>query len=144
LKTVSGFGVHEIAHGLLTTASNIEKRLTRAKEKLREHQLELVELKTTEVVERCEAVLSTIYLIFNEGYSATTGDLPVRHDLCFEAIRLAKMVAEHPVCSCPAVHALVALLLLHTARFDGRLDTDGSILLLAQQDGSCPASGQWN
>lgn len=134
LKTVSGFGVHEIALGLLTTSANIEKRLTRAKEKMRELHLELSEMTSTEVFERREAVLSTIYLIFNEGYAATAGDVPIRLDLCWEAIRLAKMVAAHPVADSPAAHALVALLLLHTARMDGRLDTDGGVVLLAQQD----------
>lgn len=134
LKTVSGFGVHEIAMGLLTTTSNIEKRLSRAKEKLLEHRLEWIELSSAQVLERRDAVLSTIYLIFNEGYAATTGDSPIRLDLCWEAIRLAKMLVEHPVCADPSVHALVALLLLHAARFDGRLDTDGSVVLLAQQD----------
>ena len=134
LKTVSGFGVHEIALGLLTTSANIEKRLTRAKEKMREQHLELIEMSSAEVAERREAVLSTIYLIFNEGYATTTGDVPIRLDLCWESIRLAKMVAAHPVAGSPAAQALVALLLLHTARMNGRLDTDGGVVLLAQQD----------
>jgi RNA polymerase sigma factor (sigma-70 family) len=134
LKTVSGFGLNEIALGLLTTSSNIEKRLTRAKEKMREQHLELIEMTSEDVVERSEAVLSTIYLIFNEGHAATTGDVAIRRDLCWEAIRLAKMVAAHPVANSAAAQALVALLLLHTARMDGRLDNDGGLVLLAQQD----------
>ena len=134
LKTVSGFGVHEIAHGLQTTSATIEKRLTRAKEKLREHRLELGELTSAAILERLDAVLSTIYLIFNEGHSATCGNSPIRLDLCLEAIRLAKMVAAHPLCGSPSAQALVALLLLHAARLNGRLDTAGSVVLLAEQD----------
>lgn len=134
LKTVSGFGVHEIASGLQTSSATIEKRLTRAKEKLREHQPEFNELTSTAMIERLEAVLSTIYLIFNEGYAASSGENPIRRDLCWESIRLGTMVAEHPVCGTPVAQAFVALLLLHMARMNGRLDTDGVVVLLAEQD----------
>jgi RNA polymerase sigma factor (sigma-70 family) len=134
LKTVSGFGVHEIACGLQTSSATIEKRLTRAKEKLREHQLEFNELTTTAIIERLEAVLSTIYLIFNEGYAASSGENPLRLDLCQESIRLGKMVAEHPHFGSPEAQAFVALLLLHVARMNGRLDTNGVVVLLAEQD----------
>ncbi len=134
LKIVSGFGVQEIAQGLLVTTSNIEKRLSRAKEKLRQQPSAWIELNPAEVLERRDAVLSTIYLIFNGGYATTQGELPIRRDLCGEAIRLAKMVAQHPVCRVPAAEALVALLLLHTARFDGREAADGGVVLLAHQD----------
>lgn len=139
LKTVSGFGVHEIASGLLTTPANIEKRLTRAKERLREKAAELIELNSADVVPRTDSVLSTIYLIFNEGFSASTGDSPIRNDLCHEAIRIARMMASHPICGGPAVNALLALFLLHSARLDSRLDASGSVVLLADQDRS-----QWN
>lgn len=134
LKTVSGFGVQEIANGLQTSSATIEKRLTRAKEKLREHQLEFNELTSTAIIERLEAVLSTIYLIFNEGYAASSGENPIRLDLCWESIRLGQMVAEHPLCGTPAAQAFVALLLLHVARMKGRMDTDGEVVLLAEQD----------
>lgn len=134
LKTVSGFGIHEIASGLQTSSATIEKRLTRAKEKLREHQLEFGELTPTAIVDRLAAVLSTIYLIFNEGYAASSGENPIRLDLCWESIRLAQMVAVHPLCGSPEAHAFVALLLLHAARMNGRLDTNGEVVLLAEQD----------
>ncbi len=139
LKTVSGFGVHEIAGGLLTTAANIEKRLTRAKERLREMAAELTELNSADIVPRTDAVLSTIYLIFNEGFSASTGMTPTRNELCQEAIRLTRMLAGHPLCAHPAVCALLALFLLHSARLDSRLDAGGSVVLLADQDRT-----QWN
>lgn len=134
LKTVSGFGIHEIASGLQTSSATIEKRLTRAKEKLREHQLEFNELTPAAIVDRLTAVLSTIYLIFNEGYAASSGENPIRLDLCWESIRLAKMVAVHPLGGTPEAHAFVALLLLHAARMNGRLDTNGEVVLLAEQD----------
>jgi RNA polymerase sigma factor (sigma-70 family) len=139
LKTVGGFGVQEIASGLLTTASSVEKRLTRAKEKLREIDEELVEMDSSQLTSRTESVLSTVYLIFNEGFSASTGDSPIREDLCEEAIRMAHMLSTHPICGCPAAYALLALLLFHSARFDSRLDESGRAVLLADQDRS-----QWN
>ncbi|MBL8891759.1 MAG: sigma-70 family RNA polymerase sigma factor [Planctomycetaceae bacterium] len=134
LKTVSGFGIHEIASGLQTSLATVEKRLSRAKEKLREHQLEFSDLSPTAIVERLPAVLSTIYLIFNEGYAASSGENAIRLDLCWEAIRLAKMVAAHPLCGSPEAHAFTALLLLHVARMYGRIDTNGLVVLLAEQD----------
>jgi RNA polymerase sigma-70 factor (ECF subfamily) len=139
LKTVSGFGVQEIASGLLTTGTSVEKRLTRAKARLREVEAELTELSSTDVIRRSDSVLSTIYLIFNEGFSASTGESPIRNELCEEAIRLVRMLADHPICQSPAVFALLALFLFHSARLDSRLDASGSVILLADQDRS-----QWN
>ncbi|MEQ1904779.1 MAG: sigma-70 family RNA polymerase sigma factor [Pirellulaceae bacterium] len=139
LKTVGGFSVSEIASGLLTTADNVERRLTRAKEKLREAKAEITELNSAEVVSRMESVLSTVYLIFNEGFFASSGDSPIRDDLCAEAIRLAQMIAGHPICGCPTVYAQVALFLMHSARLNSRLDASGTTILLADQDRS-----QWN
>lgn len=136
LKLVCGFGIHEIACGLLTTPSNIEKRLTRAKERLREQAIEITELNSMDLLERRESVLSTIYLIFNEGFSSTCGDEPIRVDLCHEAIRLTRMIASHSKYSGPAVSALLSLLLLHSARLDSRLDSSGAAVLLADQDRS--------
>lgn len=139
LKTVSGFGVQEIASGLLTTAANVDKRLTRAKERLRELEAELTVLTSADVQARISSVLSTIYLIFNEGFFASTGKAAIRNDLCEEAIRLVRMLAGHPSCGCPSVFALLALFLLHSARLDSRMDSSGSIVLLEDQDRS-----QWN
>lgn len=139
LKTVCGFSVREIASGLLTSSSTVEKRLSRAKERLREKAIEITKLDAGDVLDRRESVLSTIYLIFNEGFSSTGGDLPIRLDLCSEAIRLARMMANCSISSCPASAALMSLLLLHSARLDSRLDSSGSVVLLANQDRS-----QWN
>jgi RNA polymerase sigma factor (sigma-70 family) len=139
LKTVSGFGVQEIASGLLTTTANVEKRLSRAKEHLRELETEITELNSSDVEARIESVLSTIYLIFNEGFFSSTGSAPIRNDLCEEAIRLVRMLAGHPICGCPSAFALLALFLLHSARMDSRFDSRGSMILLEDQDRS-----DWN
>jgi len=84
-------------------------------------------------------VLQTLYLLFNEGYKASSGDNLVREDLCYEAIRLATLLAEHPLANQPRTHALVALMLLDAARLPARVDTDGNILRLREQDRS-----KWN
>ncbi len=139
LKTVSGFSAREIAKGLLTTTANAEKRIARAKERLRDNSLELIELSNLEVHDRLNSVLSTIYLIFNEGFAASHGPQAIRHDLCEEAIRLARMMANHPLCNAPETFALLALFLFHAARFDSRLDAQGCVVLLPEQDRS-----QWN
>jgi RNA polymerase sigma factor (sigma-70 family) len=134
LRTVGGFSTQEVASGLLTSGANIEKRITRAKEKLREHRAELVELDSQAVADRLESVQSTVYLLFNEGFAASGGDSPIRQDLCDEAIRLGRMLVEHPLCNQPATAALLALLLLHGARLNERVDSTGAIVLLADQD----------
>ncbi len=139
LKTVSGFSTREIAIGLLTTTANVEKRLSRAKERLRETGLELIETNPQMVLERLESVLSTIYLIFNEGFAASHGEQVVRRDLCDEAIRQARMLAHHGLGQSPATWALLGLFLMHVARLDTRVDSQGAIVLLGAQDRS-----QWN
>ncbi len=77
-----------------------------------------------------------LYLLFNEGYSTSTGETAIRADLCEEAARLCHLLCEHPPCATPATHALMALMLFHAARLDTRLDDRGSILLMAEQDRS--------
>ncbi len=134
LKTVGGFSVKEIASGLLTTVDNIEKRLSRARERLRQETGLLDELNATTVSERLESVLTTVYLVFNEGYSATQGQTNLRRDLCEEALRLSSMLAQHAMCGKPSTWALQALLLFHSARLDGRLTDDGQVILLADQN----------
>jgi predicted RNA polymerase sigma factor len=81
-------------------------------------------------------VLQTLYLLFNEGYKASSGDLLVREDLCYEAIRLATLLAEHPLANQPRTHALVALMLLDAARLPARVDLEGNILRLKEQERS--------
>ena len=85
---------------------------------------------------RLDSVLESLYLMFNEGYAATSGDALIRDDVAVEAIRLTRVLAEHPATAAPRVWALVALMLLHAARFPARVDSDGTLFLLRDQDRS--------
>ncbi|MDQ3109095.1 MAG: sigma-70 family RNA polymerase sigma factor [Bacteroidota bacterium] len=139
LKTLCGFGVAEIAKAFLTTEETISKRLYRAKEKLRELQNAFEIPEGALLDQRVGAVLSSVYLLFNEGYNSTQHDSLIREDLIEEAIRLAFLLAEHPRTDRPEIHALLALMLFHASRSKGRIDENGEIILLAQQDRS-----KWN
>lgn len=136
LKVVCGFGVTEIARALLTTDANVKKRLTRAKDKLAEVGFNADEVPEAALPARRDSVHSVLYLLFNEGYhSSAEADL-IRRDVCDEAIRLAELLAAHPTLGSPASEALLALMLMHAARFDGRQSETGQLLLLAEQDRS--------
>ena len=135
LKTLCGFGLGEIASAYLTSASTVEKRITRAKEKLREG-IGFEVPAGPELGPRLEGVLAALYLLFNEGYYSGTSPLPVRKDLCLEAMRLAKLLSEHPRTRGAEPTALLALMCFHAARLDGRHDDDGHLLLLKAQDRS--------
>jgi RNA polymerase sigma-70 factor (ECF subfamily) len=148
LKTLCGFSTAEIARGLLTTDANIQKRIERARERLRELGDQLGDQgvdfdtpNTAQLGARLEAVLAVIYLLFSQGCHVTHGDMPIRRDLCDEARRLARMLAAHSVGDIPAVHALLALMCFHGARFDARVAGDGAIVLLEEQDRS---AWNWN
>lgn len=140
LKTLCGFSIPEIATALLTTESTINKRLYRAKEKIRNELITFTVPAGNSVVSRLDAVLLIIYLLFNEGYNSS-GDNPViRQDLCLEAIRLGMLLTEKPVTNqYPPVYALLALMCLHAARFEARIDTNNSLVVLEEQD-----RGLWN
>ncbi len=133
---VGGFSVDEIANALLITKSNAEKRLSRAKETLREQGVEISELNAATISERVDSVLSTVYLMFTEGYAATVGEQPIRSQLCDESIRLARMLNDHKWSRSPATSALLGLLLLQSSRMDARVNADGCIVLLADQNRS--------
>jgi RNA polymerase sigma factor (sigma-70 family) len=139
LKTLCGFGVGEIAKAFLTTEAAIAKRLTRAREKIREVQIPFEIPSGEELSVRLDSVLQTLYLLFNEGYKASSGERLIKKDLCDEAIRLAKLVAEHPMGDRPRTHALAALMLFNAARLSTRLDSAGNVLRLREQDRS-----RWN
>jgi RNA polymerase sigma-70 factor (ECF subfamily) len=139
LKTLCGFSIEEMASAFLTTPAAIAKRLTRAKQRIREGGIEFEIPPVEEIAKRLDAVLQTLYLLFNEGYKASMGEKLVREDLCFEAIRLTSALAEHPAGDHPKTHALLALMLLNGARLPARLDLDGNILRLEDQDRS-----QWD
>ena len=134
LKTLGGFGVREISRAFLTTDAAIAKRLTRAKQKIREAQIPFEIPAGEELAPRLESVLQSLYLLFNEGYKASTGDNLVREELCDEAIRLAELLVQHRAGNQPKTHALLALMLLNAARFPTRLDSEGNLLRLKEQD----------
>lgn len=134
LKTLCGFSPAEIAKAFLTTEAAIAKRLTRAKQKIRELKIRFEIPVGEESSARLDGVLQTLYLLFNEGYKASSGESLLREELCREAIRLAKLLAGHPVGNQPRVHALAALMLLNGARLPARLDRQGNIRRLEEQD----------
>jgi RNA polymerase sigma factor (sigma-70 family) len=135
LKTLCGFSIPEIAAALLASESTINKRLYRAKEKIRQELIQFTVPSGLSLVPRLDAVLLVIYLLFNEGYNSS-GDNPViRQDLCLEAMRLAMLLIERPVTGdYPPIYALLALLCLHSARFEARIDTNNSLVVLEAQD----------
>ena len=136
LKMVCGFGVDEIARALLTATANVQKRLTRAKDKLAGMGFNADEVPDADLPARRESVHAVLYLLFNEGYhSSAEADL-IRRDLCTEAIRLAESLATHPTLGSPASKALLALMRMHAARFDARQSAAGELPLLADQDRS--------
>jgi RNA polymerase sigma factor (sigma-70 family) len=140
LKTLCGFSIPEIAHAFFTTEDTINKRLVRARQKIREAKIPFEVPAAAEMEGRLEAVLETLYLVFNEGYSASSGDAIIRYELCEEAIRLSEMIAVHPAIQNKSnIYAALALMLLNASRFASRMDKEGNIRTLAEQD-----RGSWN
>ena len=135
LKTLCGFSIQEIAKAFLTTEENVNKRLVRARQKIREAKIPF-EIPTGRELERRQvAVLETIYLLFNEGYSASRGDDLIRYELCEEAIRLAQMLGNDTAIQHKGnVYALLALMYLNASRFKARQDAEGNLLTMAEQD----------
>lgn len=139
LKTLCGFSPGEIARAFLTSEAAIAKRLTRAKQKIRDLRIAFEIPAGEELTRRLDGVLQTLYLLFNEGYKASSGEHLIRAELCHEAIRLTALVAEHPAGNQPRSHALLALMLLNGARLSARMDAEGNILRLEEQNRS-----QWD
>jgi RNA polymerase sigma factor (sigma-70 family) len=134
LKTLCGFSVEEISHAFLTTDAGIAKRLTRAKQKIHQARIPFEIPAGKELEQRSDNVLQSLYLLFNEGYKASSGENLVREELCEEAIRLAELLVAHPAGNQPKTHALLALMLLNAARNPTRLDSAGNLLRLQEQD----------
>ena len=139
LKVLCGFSTGEIARAFLSTEAAIEKQLTRIKQRIGEANIGFDLPEGVELSGRLDGVLATLYLLFNEGYKASTGDRLLREDLCQEAVRLASLLVAHPVGNTPRSHALLALMLLTAARFPSRVDEHGDLLRLDDQDRS-----KWN
>ncbi|HET9697283.1 MAG TPA: RNA polymerase sigma factor, partial [Terriglobales bacterium] len=135
LRSLCGLETDEIARAFLVPTATMAQRLVRAKRKIRDAAIPYAVPETNEMAERLEAVLTVIYLVFNEGYAATRGDSLLRTDLCSEAIRLARLVRTLMSPHVPGeATALLALMLLHDARRDARLDENGDIVILEEQD----------
>lgn len=134
LKVLCGFSPAEIAHAFFSSEAAIAKQLTRTKQRIREAGVGFELPEKGELSERVDRVLATLYLLFNEGYKATSGEHLMREELCREAIRLTTLLVEHPAGRTPPAHALLALMLLCAARFPARLDDEGVLLPLQAQD----------
>lgn len=136
LKVLCGFSTAEIARAFLSTEAAIEKQLTRTKQRIRDAGIGFELPEGEDLTLRLNGVLASLYLLFNEGYKASSGDRLLREELCREAIRLTELLIAHPVGRIPRAHALLALMLLTAARFPSRLDEQGSLLRLHDQDRS--------
>ena len=132
LREVCGLTTEEIAAAYLSKPSAIAQRIVRAKSRIRDAALPYEVPPPAEWPGRLDAVLHTIYLIFNEGYDASSGDTLLRHELCNEAIRLARLLKE--LHATPDIEGLLALLLLHQSRAAARTGPDGRLVLLDDQD----------
>jgi len=136
LRTLGGLETEEIARAFLVAPTTMAQRLVRAKNKIRDARIPYSVPGTNDLPERLDAVLTVIYLVFNEGYASTRGGALVRTDLCTEAIRLGRLVRALMSPAPTEVTGLVALMLLHDARRDARLDAAGDLVILEEQDRS--------
>jgi RNA polymerase sigma factor (sigma-70 family) len=134
LRILCGFGIEEIADAFLTNKETINKRLFRAKEKLRQEKVKIELPGPAEIDDRLEIVLRTIYLLFNEGYYSVSQNKMIRKDLCLDAMRLCYMLIENKYTNKPQVNALLSLMCFHASRFDARFSENGEMILYAEQD----------
>jgi len=139
LRILCGFGIEEIATAFLTNKETINKRLFRAKEKLRTEKVKIVPiaigiLSREEFNDRLHAVLTTLYLLFNEGYYSESQDSVLREDLCAEAMRLAELLIASEQTDQPDVNALLSLMYFHSSRFRARKNEEGGMILYDDQD----------
>jgi RNA polymerase sigma-70 factor (ECF subfamily) len=139
LTTCSGFGIEEAANALLVQYEAAKKRLQRAKAMIVAERIAFEIPSGASLSSRLDRVLRVIYLMFNEGYKSNTRDALIRKDVCEEAIRLCLLLSAHPITRLPQTHALLALMCFQAARFEARLDDEGEIILLRDQDRS-----KWN
>ena len=136
LRILCGFGINEIANAFLTNPETINKRLYRAREKLRDEKVKIEFPQTTEINSRLETVLTTLYLLFNEGYYSESDNNILREDLCEEGMRLTYMLIENEETNKPKVNAVYALMCFHSSRFAARKNERGEMVLYQEQDES--------
>jgi RNA polymerase sigma factor (sigma-70 family) len=139
LRILCGFSIDEIATAFLSNKETINKRLLRAKEKLRAGKITLGLPGGHELLDRIQNVLTTLYLLFSEGYYSETNEQIVREPLCEEAIRLTRILLDNPMTNSPEVNALLALMYFHASRLKSRTDANGALILYSDQDPS-----RWN
>lgn len=139
LRTVCGMSPAEIGAAFLTSEAAIAKRLVRARQLIRNLHLPFAVPDAPELPRRLDGVLAALYLLFNEGYKASSGDRLIREELCHEAIRLVRLLAANPGTSLPATKALLALMCLNASRLKARIGAGGEIMRLPHQDRS-----QWD
>ena len=140
LREVCGLTTEEIARAFLTPAPTLAQRIVRAKAKIRDAHIPYEVPSRAELPERLDAVLRVIYLVFNEGYAASSGEQVTRHDLSAEAIRLGRLLVE--LLAEPEAQGLLAMMLLHDSRRAARTSPDGDVVLLEDQDRSLWNRGQ--
>ena len=134
LNLLCGFGVDEIADAFLTTRDVVYKRLSRAKEKLRLERVAIELPPQSAISERLDTVLTTLYLLFSEGYYSGSQNKTLRKDLCLEAMRLTLMLIDNESTNTPPVNALLSLMCFHSSRFEARISEHGEMVLYEDQD----------
>ena len=134
LRVLCGFGIEEISNAFLTKKETINKRLLRAKGKLKNANIKLDSNSLIKNENKLTTVLKIIYLLFNEGYFSQSSDLNLKKDFCFEALRLCYLLTESSKTNTPSAKALLSLMCFHISRFDARLDEEGSLILYEDQD----------
>jgi RNA polymerase sigma factor (sigma-70 family) len=139
LRTLCGLSAKEIAVAFLEPEDTIAKRLYRAKEKIRQENLQMDVPLGNDLLPRLDAVLQAIYILFNEGYKSASTASVIRRELCEEALRLGDLMIGNPIVNLPRTYALQALMCFQSSRFDARMDKNGDIILLEHQDRK-----QWN
>jgi RNA polymerase sigma-70 factor (ECF subfamily) len=134
LNLLCGFGVEEISDAFLTNKDVIYKRLKRAKEKLQVEKVKIEQPTLSEINDRLSTVLTTLYLLFNEGYYSSSQNTMLRKDLCLEAMRLNYLLVENNVTNTTSANALLALMCFHSSRFEARINQNGETVLYDDQD----------
>ncbi len=134
LRILCSFGIQEIATAFLSSSETINKRLYRAKEKLRVHNIELALPSGSEMEQRLQNVLLVLYLLFNEGYYSSNSEKRIRKELCIEAMRLNYLLLNCELTNKPQTNGLMALFCFHASRFEARTDKDGGQIVYADQN----------